>query len=258
MSKNLSQIVADLFAKPTEGKELSSQIQQLGDEIRKVIHSEDTVFGKFRGFLESFRTIIPDEKQRYQAALQALSTTSKLSRQEIIKTINGQIEELKIVGTGLMPAQSGWRDGLKAMGSRSQQLKGEIAQLRERLTQLESEEKAVQSGILAQEKDLELAEKTVKELFANIGAEISALNKKVEELTADATEAEPAPPAAQPSPKKEPQKKDSEQKIEIPASPLPEDTKYQRKCPMCGGRFNLLALENIWQCYTCGYQEPNQ
>jgi ribosomal protein L37AE/L43A len=263
MSKNLSQIVTEIFAKPMESKELSSQIQHLGDEIRKVIHSEDTVFGKFCGLLESFRTVIPDEKQRHQAALQALSTTSKLSRQDIIEAINGQLEELKIVETGLMSPQSGWRDGLKSMGSRSQQLKGEIAQLRERLTHLESEEKAVQAGMAAREKDLELAEKTVKELFANIGAEISGLNKKVEEWTAVAPVVQPVPPAAQPDPKKEPEKsdapgkkKDGEQTAEIKTSPPQQDTKFQKKCPMCGGPFHLLELENIWQCFTCAYEEP--
>jgi chromosome segregation ATPase len=265
MNNNLAQIIADLFAKPREGKELSSQVQHLEDEIQKVIHGEDAVFGKFCGLLESFRTIIPDEKQRYQAALQALSTTAKRSRQEIIKAISGQLEELKIVEAGLMPAQSGWRDALKTMGSRSQQLKGEIAQLRERLTQLESEEIAVQAGMSAGDKDLELAEKMVKDLFAKIGAEISAVNKKVEEWTADAPEAEPAPPAAEPGSKKEPQKKDApgkkkddDQKTEVKAMPPSQDTKFQRKCPMCGGQFNLLELENIWQCYTCAHEEPNR
>jgi ribosomal protein L37AE/L43A len=275
MSKNLSQIIAEIFAKPMESKELSSQIQHLGDELRKVMISEDTVFGKFRVLLESFRTVIPDEKQRHQAALQALSTTSKLSRQEIVKAINGQLEELKIVETGLISPQSGWRDGLKSMESRSQQLKGEIAQLRERLAQLESEEKAVQAHMSAREKDLELAEKTVKELFANIVVEISALNKKVEEWTADAPVAQPippaptppavqpTPPAAQPGPKKEPEKgdvlskkMDSEQKVEIKTSLPQQDTKFQRKCPMCGGPYHLLELEKIWQCFTCAYEEP--
>ena len=115
VSKNLTQIVAELFAKPMEGKELSSQIQRAGDEIRKVVHSEETMFGKFRGLLESFRAIIPDEKQRYQAALQALSTTSKLSRQEIIKAFGGQIEELNALERAAAPTQQAWREGLKGM-----------------------------------------------------------------------------------------------------------------------------------------------
>ena len=272
MIKNLSQLIAELLARPMESEELSSQILRLGEELRKVIHSEDMMFGRFRGLLESFRTIIPDEKQRYQAALQALSTTSKLSRQEIIAALNAQIEELKILEKGLMPAQHAWRAALNGLEARSQQLKGEIAQLRERLGQLEGEEKAIQAGMSAQEKDLSIAESTMKELFANIGAEISALNMKMEEFTAEAPAAQPAltaappiPPAAQPGPKAEPRntdaasrrKKGGEQTVEIQAAPPPQDTKYRRKCPMCGGPFNLLELENIWQCYTCAYEEPN-
>jgi ribosomal protein L37AE/L43A len=263
MSKNLSQIIADLVAKPMESNEQSSQIQHLGDEIRKVIRSEDMMFGKFSGLLESFQAIIPDEKQRYQATLQAISTTSKLSRQEILKAMSSEHEELKIVETGLIPVQSGWRDGLKSLEVRSQQLKGELAQLRERLAQLESEGKTVQAGMLAREKDLALAEKTVKELFANIGSEIGSHQKKVEELTSEVTAAQSAPPAPQPSPKTEPpksyaaaKKKDGEQAAGIMRAAPQQDTKFQRKCPMCGGPFHLLELEKKWQCFTCAYEEP--
>jgi ribosomal protein S27AE len=250
MSRNLSQIVADLFAKPTEGEDQSSRIKRLRDEAKIVIGSEDTVFGRLRGLLESFRGIIPDEKQRYLAALQALSTTSKLGPQEIVKAVNGQLEEMKVLEKGLMPTLPGWRNELKTMEARSQQLKGEMAQLRERIAQLESEEKTVLTGIAAREKELELAEKSMKDLFADIEAEVTSIKKKVEEFTAEA-------PAAQPSPKKEPQKIDVpiEKKVEIQTAPPPVDTKFERKCPMCGGRFNLLELEKKWQCYTCAYEE---
>jgi chromosome segregation ATPase len=257
MSRNISEIVADLFAKSTGGEDQSFRTRRLRDEIKKVIGSEDTIFGKLRGLLESFREIIPDENQRYLAALKALSTTSKLGPKEIVKAVNGQLEELKVLEKGLMPTVPG-RDELKAMESRSQQLKGEIAQLRERMARLESEETTVRTGIFAREKELELAEKTVKDLFADIGAEITSLKKKLEELTAEA-------PAAQALPQGDPLKNDipggkkggGEQKIGTKAASPPEDTKFQRKCPMCGGRFNLLELEKKWQCYTCAYEEPD-
>jgi chromosome segregation ATPase len=260
MSRNLSQIVADLFARPTEGKELSTQIQRLGLEIRTVVQGEDTILGKFRGLLESFREVLPDEQQRYQAALQALSTTSKLSRQEIIKAMSAQLEELKIIEKNVMPSLIGWRDGLKTMEARSQGLKGEMANLQARIAQLEGEERTVQAAIAARQKDLESTEKTIKQLLADIGAEISALNKKAEELTAEVPAEKPAPPAAKPLPQKEPGNSDAparKQKVEIQASPPPQDTKFQRKCPMCGGPFHLLELENKWQCYTCAYEEPD-
>jgi len=257
MSRNLSQIVADLFAKPTGGEDPSSRIKRLRDEATIAIGSEDTVFGRLRGLLASFREIIPDEKQRYLAALKALSTTSKLGPQEIVKAINGQLEELKVLEKGLVPTLPGWRDELKAMEARSQQLKGEIAQLRERIGQLENEEKTVLAGIAARGKELELAEKTMKDLFADIEAEVISIKKKVEEFSAEAPAAQPAPPAAQSSPKKEPQKNGvpSEQKGGTQAASPPVDTKFERKCPMCGGRFNLLELEKKWQCYTCAHEE---
>ena len=253
MSRNLSQIVADLFAKPTGGEDQSSRIQRLRDEAKIVIGSEDTVFGRLRGLLESFRAIIPDEKQRYLAALQALSTTSKLGPQEIAKAVNGQLEEMKVLEKSLLPTLPGWRDELKAMEARLQQLKGEIAQLRERIAQLESEERTVLTGMAAREKELELAEKSMKDLFVDIEAEIASIKKKVEEFTAET-------PAAQPGPKKEPPKNDVPGKKkgggeQVQPAPPPEDTKFERRCPMCGGRFNLLELEKKWQCYTCAYEE---
>ncbi|NTW60407.1 MAG: hypothetical protein HGB21_02630 [Nitrospirae bacterium] len=245
-------------------------MRHLEDEIRKVIRSEDTVFGKYSGLLESFRTIIPDEKQRYQAALQALSTTSKLSRQEILKAMSGELEELKIVEKNLLLDQSGWRDELLTMEARSQGLKGEIANLRARMTQLVDEERTVLAAAATRQKDLDGAEKSIKDIFADIGAEIISLSMKVGVLSAEAAVAQPGPHAPQASPVatqpatlKEPvrsdapgKKKEVEQKAGIEGAAPHMDTKFQRKCPRCGGPFNLLELENIWQCFTCAYEEP--
>lgn len=71
---------------------------------KKVIEGENTIFGKFRELVESFEEIIPEENQRYHAAIKALSTTSKLSRQEIVKAVNIQLEELKPLEKSLMSA----------------------------------------------------------------------------------------------------------------------------------------------------------
>jgi ribosomal protein L37AE/L43A len=251
VSKDLSQIVNELFANPSEGKELSSQIKRLGDEIRKVLHGEDTIFGKFHGLLDSFREVIPEETQRYHAALKALATTAKLDNKEIMKAFNGQLEELKIVEKGILPSLSAWSDGLKDMEARSKELKGEISELREKLRQLESEEKTVQAGIAAREKDLQSAERTIKDLFADIGKEITAVNRKIGELTGE-------PPVEEPAPEKAPgkkKKKGEEKNVEITVDTVPEDSKFQKKCPMCGGRFNFHELEHMWQCYTCGHEE---
>ena len=279
MSKNFSQIFTELYARPVEGEDLYFRIRNVGEEIRKMVQSGETMSGRFQGLLESFRGIIPDEQQRYQAALKALSTTSKLGRQEVINAMNSQFEELKVLEKGLMPSHAGWDGELQAMETRSQMLKGEMANLRARIAQLESEEQLIQAGIAVRGKYLALVEKTVKELFANIGAEIAALNKKVEELPADASATQPAsiavpqtPPAQQPNPRAEEtipqkvpvisdapgkQKEGGEQKVEIKTEPVPVDSKFQRKCPQCGGPFHLLELEYIWQCFTCGHEEPS-
>lgn len=252
MSKDLSQIVNELFESPSKGKDLSSQIKRLGEEIRKVLQGEDSTFGKFNGLLASFKDVIPDENQRYQAALKALSTTSKLNNKEIMKSFSGQMAELKILEKSVMPALSGWSEGLKEMEARAKDLKGEIADLRKKLAELESEEKTVQAGVASREKDLKSSERTIRELFADITKEIAVVNRKIGQLIGEPVDEEPVPEKAAGRKKK----KTEEKSVEITVASAPMDPKYQRKCPMCGGLFNLHELENMWQCYTCGHEEP--
>jgi len=256
MNEILSRMVADLFEKAKGGEELSSKIDRLRDEIKKVIESENTIFGKFRELVESFREIIPDEKQRYHAAIKALSTTSKLSRQEIVKAVSDQLQELKILEKGLLPARPGWRDERKAMEAKAQEMRGEITKLREKIALLENEEKGILNGIATYEKERDLAEKAIRELFTVIGAEVTYIKKRVEEFTAEGA-------AAQPIPHRDPiksdvpieKKEEAEQKSEIDESPAPQDTEWLKKCSMCGGRMNFLINQEVWQCYSCGYEE---
>lgn len=256
MVKNLIQFVADLFATAKPGEDLSSRIQRLRDEMIKAFESEDAVFGKFRGLLESFREIIPDEQQRYHAALKALSTTAKLSRQEIVKAVSDQLEELKIVEKGIIASLPG-RDELKALEKKAQEVRSEITKLREATARLENEEKTVLASLAAREKEGGLVEKTITEIFANVGAEMEAVRKKMGESPAESAPAQPVP-TREPVKNEAPagKKGGGEQKSEPQAPPAPVDPKFQRKCPMCGGQFNLLELDNLWQCYNCAYEEP--
>lgn len=266
MNKNLSRMVADLFVKSKGGEDLSSKIDRLRTELRKSIDSESALFGKFRGLLDSFREIIPDEKQRYHAAIKALSTTSKLSQQEIIKAVNSQLEELRIIEKNLMPAIPVWREDLKVMEGKEQEIGDEIAKLREKIARLESDQEGVRTGMAAREKELVLIEKSMKDLFAEIAVEISTIKDKVGEFTAESAPFQPTERKAPAAPPKidifeEPaveQKAADEQKIELQTPPSPPlDPKFQKTCPMCGGTMNLHVNDKLWMCYTCAYEESD-
>jgi ribosomal protein L37AE/L43A/uncharacterized protein YoxC len=251
----LSRIAADLFAQSKGGEELSTKIHHLRDEINKVTEREDTIFNKFRELLESLKEIIPEEKQRYNAAIKALSATSKLSRQEIVKAVNNQLEELKILEKGLTPALP-WRDELKVMEAKSRENRDEISKLREKMGRLESEEKEILNDMAARKKEMELVEKAVGELFADIGAEITFIKKRIEEFTAESAISQPIPPRDSiKSDSSSEEKGGGEQKSEIPESSAPQDTEWQKKCPMCGGRMNFQIPDDMWQCYSCAYEE---
>ncbi len=259
MNEILPRIVADLFEKSKGGEELSSTIHRLREEIKKVIESEDTTFGKFRKLVESFREIIPEEKQRYNAAIQALSTTAKVSRQDIVKAVTNQLEELKILEKGLLGAPSGWRDELKVMEAKSREMRDEISKLREKIGRLESEEKEILKGMAEREKEMALAEKAVGELFTDIAAEITSINKKVQEFIAESATTKPIPPRdAIKSDILSEEKGGGEQKSEIRESSAPQDTEWQKKCPMCGSRMNFHINEQMWKCYSCAFEESKE
>jgi uncharacterized protein YoxC/ribosomal protein L37AE/L43A len=256
MNKILPRIVADLFEKSKGSEELLSKINRLRDEIKKVIEREDTIFGKFQKLVESFRDIIPEEKQRYNAAIQALSTTAKVSRQDIAKAVTNQLEELKILEKGLLGTHSGWRDELKVMEAKSREMRDEISKLREKIGRLESEEEEIIKGMAAREKEMALVEKAVGELFTDIAAEITYINKKVQEFTTESAASQPIPPRDSIKSNIPTEGKGiGEQKIEIRESSVPRDAEWQKKCPMCGGRMNFHNYEQMWKCYACAYEE---
>ena len=256
-SEILSRMAADLFVKSEEGQELSFKIDRLRNGIKKVIEGDNPVFGKFRELVESFDGIIPDEKQRYNAAIKALSTTSKLSRPEIVKAVNNQLDQLKTLEKGLMPALPGWRDEFKLLKGKSLAIRDEISRLREKLGQLESEEKGIVNDMVAREKEAELVENAVTELFTEIEAEITYIKKKVEEFSSESPAPQPIPPRAPLHKSDLPgeEKGDGKQKNEIFDSSAPQDTQWEKKCPMCGGRMSIHVKDEIWLCYTCAYEE---
>jgi ribosomal protein L37AE/L43A len=256
MNNILPRIVADLFEKSRGGEELSSKIHRLRDEIKKIIEREDTIFGKFQRLVESFRDIIPEEKQRYSAAIQALSTTAKVSRQDIVKAVTNQLEELKILEKSLLGTHSDWRDELKVMEAKSRAMRDEISKLQEKIERLESEEKEIIKGVAAREKEMAFVEKAVGELFTDIATEITYINKKVQELTTESAVSEPIPPRdliKSDIPTEE--KESGEQKSEIRESSVSQNTERQKKCPMCGGPMNFHINEQMWKCYSCAYEE---
>jgi ribosomal protein L37AE/L43A len=155
-----------------------------------------------------------------------------------------------------MPALPAWRDELKATKAKSKQMRDEISKLREKIVRLESDEQELLNGMAAREKEMELVEKTIKELFTDIEAEITHIKNKVVEFTAERAVVQPSPQSISmkrvvPSEKKA----DAYQTIEIQGSPAPQDTEWQKKCPMCGGRMHLHTKDKMWICYSCAHEE---
>ena len=272
MNEDLSQIVADLQAQVKKGEDLSPGISRVRSAIKSVIEG-NTIFGRFQALVESFREVIPEKKQRYQVAITALSTTSKLSRQEIANAINDQLDELKILEKLLMPALPR-PDELKATEARSHERRNEISRLREKIAQLEKEEINITNSMAGQENETAVIEKALREVFTDMRAEIASVKKEVEQQSVESAVQPPIPVAdiktdiamekpssgqisitgqLPPHNDTKPQKADADA-IFPESTPISEP----KKCRMCGGRMDYYLTEKKWQCFSCAHEEPEK
>jgi rubrerythrin len=106
------------------------------------------------------------------------------------------------------------------------------------------------------EKEAELVEKAVGELFTDIGTEITYIKKRIEELTVESAASQPIWPAdSVTSVIPSGEKSGGAQTSEILASSAPQGAESQKKCPMCGGRMIFYGKDKKWMCYTCAYEE---
>ncbi len=250
----LSRIIADLASK--SGEELSSAIQHLRREITNLIEHEDTLLGQFRRLVESFLEVIPDEKLRYNAAVKALSATSKLSRQLIVKGLDNQIEELKILERALLYSLP-WRGELIAMEARSREIRDETKRMQGVLRQLENEATGITGGTGAWQQEAGFAERTVSESITGIAAEMTAVRNKLVEFTggspvppetASSASVTSAVPAGMPGA--------GNHMNEIREAPVPVEREQQKTCPLCGGLMDFRRTRSVWLCYSCAHEEP--
>jgi ribosomal protein L37AE/L43A len=206
--------------------------------------------------VESFREIIPEEKQALSCRYQSVVDDFEVAGKRSLRPSTISLEELKILEKVLMPALTGWRAEHKVMEAKSQEMRNEISNLLKKIEQLEGEEKEILNGMTVRKKEMEVVEKAVGELFTDIGAEITSFKKKVDEFTAESAVSQPVPPRESlKSDIPSEEKRGGELKSEIPEATVPKDTEYQKKCPMCGGQMNLHIKENKWVCYSCAHEE---
>lgn len=250
----IKESLSDLLAKAKEGQQLD--IIRIGDEIKKEIESRGEISRKFLELVELFGDIIPEEKQRYNAAIKVLSATSGLSRQNVLESINSQIEELNILERGALSAFPGFRDELRVPESRSQEIKSEIAELRGKIVQLEKEEQEILGDMAAREREMKNVEEAVSKLFTDIRVKITGIRKKIEEFTSGKVSPQPMAPAdAVEGHEHEEEKGGAEEEGTIEETSELQETEFLRKCPMCGGQIHFLIKEEMWKCYNCGHEE---
>ncbi len=238
------QIAADLLVKSRGEADASFDISRLHKAIMKEIAGHDDIFGKFRELLESFRDIIPEEKQRYQATLKALSCTSGLSQQDILTAAEGQLSELKKLEKGFTSALPNWRSEIKSMESKYMEIRSELSRLREEISQLEKEEETILNRMSACEGEWKSAEEGVENALATIASDISGIMEKLEEFTAESVKSH-----------ERVTDRNGECNVRKISDPQEQDVKGERNCPMCGRQIKWHEREKAWKCFICSYEE---
>ncbi len=282
MSQDLSALIAGLLTYRKSGNDLSSEISRIRSAIKKVI-DDNTILGKLAALVGSIQEVIPDEQQRYQVAIKALCATSKLSRPEIAASLRKQLEELKILEKHMVSVLPGGAEERQSRQARSQELRSEIARLREKIAQLEKEEQEVAGSMTRPGNESAVIEKAVREVFADLGAEITAVVRKLEMPSTESAAQRPVPVIeieAEAAVQKQPsvQKNSTPQRAPLtdsiypdpapaaaltqnrdngkqrPTSPQPPTSVLKKKCPMCNGQMNYYSAYGKWQCYACGFE----
>jgi ribosomal protein S27AE len=210
---------------PQGGEERSAKIHRLREEIKSMIEREYALFGKYHEFATSLESIIFDEKLRQDAALQALATTLKLGKQEIVEAFGREQEELAILE--------------KAVGELFADMGSKITAGKQGREQGNSGRKPGDPGASAPERTASHKD------CPQCGERITFVSKEnrwrcyscaYEELFEGSAVAD--------------------QNQEAPeSSPVPMETEWQKKCPMCGGQLNFHVQDERWFCYTCAHEE---
>jgi ribosomal protein S27AE/chromosome segregation ATPase len=264
---NMKGPLSDLLAKAKENEGLDPVLFR--DEIIKESASGDKTLEKFLELVESFQDVLPKEKQRYSVAVRALRTTSGISRQKVLESTDSQLEALGRLEEGVLSDLTAPDDELSDMDSRLQKTKSELAELREKVAALVKEEREILGVMAARERKRKAVEDTVRKVFTDVSAEISGIKKKIEEFTGEKVKVSPEP-AAQPD-VVESHEIEEEEGEEVEAKGLTmeetfqrdetfprKETKWLKKCPVCGGDIIFLVHERKWTCYTCGHEEAGE
>ncbi|MCC7202652.1 MAG: hypothetical protein IT393_08365 [Nitrospirae bacterium] len=215
--------------------DLSIDLSHLHEEIKKEISGVNGTFDKFRGLLDSFRDIIPEEKQRYQAAIKALSCTSGLNQNEILGAADGQLSELNKFEKKFKSSLPNLRDEQKRMESKSLEIRIEISALREKIARLELEEQEILSSTASRDDERKSIEKEIDNVLSGIAEEITEIKRRVVEFTTGIKEENP--------------------------NGLFENSDYSQKnqeyenCRACGHKAKWHEQARAWKCSTCGYEE---
>jgi hypothetical protein len=242
---------------------------RLLEQIEAEVERAGAELVKFLELVESFVDIIPEEQKRYSAALKAFTHASGLTREDVIKAADRQLEEVARQKGGFSKRLAKWQGELKVLQARAGEVRGQIGRLEERVRELEAEEKRILEVVAAGEKEAAEAEGKFDDMAEDLARRIRWVKGKIEGRgegessekaapraeTADVRAPTPVPPAEN-EPAAEPPPDAYVGEVKNPmAGEGTAGEKRRKPCPDCGGELNWYAAERKWMCYACAHEE---
>jgi hypothetical protein len=245
------------------GRRLSLEGGKLAEEIRKEIEREGEPLKKFLELVDSFTDIIPEEDKRFNAALKALGHSGGLGRKDVVGAADRQIEELKKQQDIFSYSVAHRRRELKSMGTKSREIRTQVAELRDRILKLEAREQEMLSNMEEGEREITSAEESFGSIVKELGREIAGIKQRIlHHIPGETPEGEKTVVETPPRPREKPRASAPTAapaaKKPAPALRPPAEKKASgsaRQCTVCNNQMDWYEVEKKWKCFVCAHEE---
>lgn len=231
---------------------------QLIEGIRSELEKESGVLRKFLGLVESLRDIVPEEDKRYHAALESLSQTIGVSKEDIVRAADRQLSEFENQKKSFALSLVERRAEMKVLLARANHIRSEASRLQEEINRLEEEEKSILANVKAEEAALRTTEENFAVAVEKLEKEIGETRSRIRRYLLEG-----APPPDEPLMRLHVED-DAETVVggeeaddfgDTTLRPPAEKASVNTKtCPNCKNQMDWYDFDKKWKCFVCAHE----
>lgn len=231
------------------GSGFAAEANGLLGQIRAQVEGAGEELQRFLGLLDAFVDIIPDEQDRYSAAVKALSHATGLTVKDVLAAADRQLAELKGQREGFSEALARWREDLHLHAAKSREIRSRIGALEREIAELEAMEKEALSQLVTGEKEVARAAAQFDSMADEFHADIETARQKILDMvSADGAPARKAPASRK---KKEPVDEPPDLAEDEGIGLAAQESDHRKICSDCKCPMDWHEIEKKWKCFVC-------